>query len=149
MENKPNDYIEFDPEIFEAAKKEENQESEPLYTTSVLPDLGIDAESIPVPDYEEIRKNKTAFLLFVHKVKEQGETYQRAMRTATEAKRKVAELERTANDRKSAVIIMTVAEIITAIGTGGLFTEYAAISWIVLAAGILLTVLSLYLNFKK
>ena len=119
------------------------------YTTAALPDLGMDGEEIPAPDYEEIRQNKTAYLLFIHKVKEQGEAYQKVLKSHKKARKRIAELEQKASDRKSAVIIMTASEIVISIGISGLFTEYIVPFGIVLAAGILMTAVSLYLNFKK
>ena len=116
--------------------------TEPLYTTAVNLDLGLDVDKIPTPDYEEIRKNKAAYALFLRKVREQEIAYQNAMRVIASAKRK-------ANDRKIAVIILTIAEIITAIGISGLFTNDPVIFVFVLLVGIIMTGLSLYLNFKK
>lgn len=119
------------------------------YTTAVLPDLGIDGENIPVPDYEDIRKNKTAYLLFIHKVKEQGEAYQKELQANEEAMQRIVELEKKAEYRKSAVIIMTAAELVTAVGVSGLFTNYPVPFGIVLSTGLLMTAVSLYLNFKN
>lgn len=134
----------FDPEIYRMAKEDgcREQGNEPLFTTSVLPDLGIDADNIPVPSYEDIRRNKAAYLLFLHKVKEQGIVYQNAMRAVAQYKRK-------SKDRLLSVVLLTISEIITSIGISGLFTSEPLIFAYMLAAGIILTSLSLYLNFRK
>lgn len=71
------------------------------------------------------------------------------MQKNIELNNKIKELELKNSDRKNSVIIMTVAEIITSIGVGGMFTEYAMAFLFVVLAGILMTILSLYLNFKK
>lgn len=144
MSDRRIDPEEFDVEIFEKAKEDTRVGGfdEPLYTTAVNLDFGLDINKISTPDYEEIRKNKTAYALFLCKVREQEIAYQNAMRAVANAKRK-------ANDRKIAVIILTIAEIITAIGISGLFTNDSVIFAFVLLAGIIMTGLSLYLNFKK
>ncbi len=144
MSNHHTDPEEFDVEIFEKAKEDmqDGSSAEPLYTTAVNLDFGLDINKISTPDYEEIRKNKTAYALFLCKVREQEIAYQNAMRVIASAKRK-------ANDRKIAVIILTIAEIITAIGISGLFTNDPVIFSFVLLAGVIMTGLSLYLNFKK
>lgn len=140
----------FDVEIYEHAKNNPHtaEPGERKYETSALPDW-IDSSDIPVQKIEDIRQNNTAFMMFINQVRDRDALYQKAMRSASDAKQKIAKLERKASDRKIAVIIMTVAEIIMSIGVSGLFTDYAHIFWIVLAGGVLLTAVSLYLNFKE
>ena len=64
-------------------------------------------------------------------------------------KHEINVLNKKSSERKNSVIILSIAEIITSIGVGGLFTSTPLPFLFVLFAGIIMTVLSLYLNFKK
>lgn len=120
-----------------------------LGITAELPHIGIDSEDIPKVDLKKIRNNEEAFIRLLNSMKASSSAYEQANAKNIELNNKIKELELKNSDRKNSVIIMTVAEIITSIGVGGMFTEYAMAFLFVVLAGILMTILSLYLNFKK
>lgn len=141
---------ELDAEFYEYVKKDMSnlKEDNSKYDTGPLP-RWIDTDAILEQKIEDIRENDTAFAMFINHIRERENFYQKAMETAAKANKKLSETEIKAKDRKLAVIIMTSAEIITSIGVGGLFTKYAPGFAVVVLVGIMMTALSLYLNFRK
>ncbi|MBQ7133616.1 MAG: hypothetical protein IJO20_03880 [Ruminococcus sp.] len=120
-----------------------------LEITAKLPHIGLDPDEIPKVDLEKIRNSEEAYLMLLNSMKISSNAYQDASTKVTELNEKIIQLEKKNSDRLNSVIIMTVAEIITSIGVGGMFTEYATGFIFVIFAGLIMTALSLYLNFKK
>lgn len=142
--------LEFDAEFYKHTEKTiadfENRDTK--YDTGPLPPY-IDTTPITEQKIEDIRKSDVAFAMFINQLRERENFYQKAMETAAKAKEQLSEAELKSKDRRLAVIIMTIAEIITSIGVGGIFTRYAVGFIFVVLSGLILTTLSLYLNFKK
>lgn len=120
-----------------------------LEITAELPHIGVVPDDIPKVDLEKIRKNEEAFFMLLNSMKASSAAYQESNAKVIELNEKISQLEKKNSDRLNAIIIMTIAEIITSIGVGGMFTEYAIGFIFVVVAGIIMTALSLYLNFKK
>ena len=120
-----------------------------LEITAELPHIGIDPDVIPNVDFEKIRKNEEAFIMLLNSMKASSSAYQESNAKVAELNEKIIQLEKKNSDRLNSVIIMTIAEIITSIGVGGMFTEYATGFMFIVLAGLIMTALSLYLNFKK
>ena len=142
--------MEFDAKIYEHTKfTSPNAHDEGnIYDTGPLP-YWINTDAISEQEIEDIRKSDTAFAMFINQIRERENLYQRAMHTAAKATKKLSKIEGKLKDRKLAVIIMTIAEIIISIGVGGMFTRYAIGFVFVVLVGIIMTILSLYINFRK
>lgn len=120
-----------------------------LEITAELPHIGLDPNDIPKVNFEKIRKNEEAFVMLLNSMKASSNAYQEASVKVTELNERIIQLEKKNLDRFTSVIIMTIAEIITSIGVGGMFTKYAVGFIFVVLAGLIMTTLSLYLNFKN
>ena len=139
------DYIRDEPYI----------ETDKLEITSAFPAVGLD-EGVLNVKYQEIRKSEAAFKIFLNTVYEKDKIYSKTvhdLKKSTDdlnaAKEKVFELEKRSSERFSAVIITAVAEVVTAIGISLLSpSENKLIPIAVIIAGIIMTGVSLWLNFK-
>ncbi len=116
---------------------------EEFCSTSVLPDLGIEFNEGFKYDIKKIRQSEDAFLMFLNLVGSRDKEY-------TKTKKELEKYQRLAQNRKAATIIMTVAELVLAIGTGGIFSveKYAVLFGLIIAVGILLTFIGLYFTFS-
>ena len=117
--------------------------------TAALPHIGIDVADIPKTNPMKIKDNEEAYAMLLNTLKTSTEAYEKSRGKILELEVQIRDLELKSTQRKCAIIIMTIAEIIISIGVGGLFTDYAVMSYFVIAAGVIMTILSLYLNFKK
>ncbi len=142
--------LDFDADFYKRTSKtnDDFENRDTKYDTGPLPPF-IDTTTIAEQNIEDIRENDVAFSMFINQLRESESFYQKAMDTAAKAKEKLREVEHKSKDRKLAVIIMTVAEIITSIGVGGIFTEQATGFNYVVLAGLIMTAISLYINFRK
>ena len=84
-----------------------------IYDTAVLPPIDIKDE-IPSPTIEDIQKNDTAFLMLLKMIQSRDEYYQ-------QAKEDVEYYRQKSEDRRIAVILSMIAELLLALGTGALF----------------------------
>lgn len=141
---------EFNVNIYKHIANTSNSiiKSDSIYDTGPLP-IWINTDTILEQRIEDIRENDTAFAMFINQIREREGLYQKAMNTVDKANKKLIEMENKAKDRKLAVIIMTIAEIMLSISIGGMFTKYAIGFVFVVIMGLIMTILSLYLNFKK
>lgn len=142
--------LEFNAEFYKHTPKtmDDFENRDTKYDTGPLPPV-IDTTSIGDLNIEDIRNNDIAFAMFVNRLRESENFYQKAMKAAAKAQAELKEVEQKSKDRKTAVILMTVAEIITSIGIGGMFTDYESIFMIVVFFGLIATAISLYFNFRK
>ena len=121
--------------------------------TASFPAIGINKKP-PSVNYKDIRENEAAFNMLLNQVQETDRLYSMKVRELEEKngeinslKQEINTLNKKSSERKNSVIFLSIAEIITSIGVGGLFTSTPLP--FVLCAGIIMTALSLYLNFKK
>lgn len=134
---------------------ETQDDKKKLETTATFPAVGLTGD-LPNIKYQDILANETAFKMFINEVSEKDKLYSEKVcevRDLTEkldrATQRVANLEKRASERFCAVIISTVAEVVTAIGIGILpSNESKTVPLFVILAGVLMTILSLWLNFK-
>ena len=127
-----------------------------LEITAAFPAVGVH-ENAPEVNYKDIFANETAFNMFLNKVQETDVLYSIKVREVEEKNQKIKDLdhkinmlERKSSERLSAVLITTIAEIVIAIGVGILSpSENKLIPTLVILAGMLMTGISLWLNFKQ
>ena len=127
-----------------------------LEITAAFPAVGVH-ENAPEVNYKDIFANGTAFNMFLNKVQETDVLYSIKVREVEEKNQKIKDLdhkinmlERKSSERLSAVLITTIAEIVIAIGVGILSpSENKLIPALVILAGMLMTGISLWLNFKQ
>ncbi len=117
--------------------------------TAELPHIGIDSKKIPEVDPMKVRDNEESYIMLLNTMKTSSEAYQKATVKIERLNNRIKQLEIKNTEHKSSVIIMSIAEIVTAIGVGGIYTEYFKMSIVVIFLGIVLTILALYFNFKK
>lgn len=110
-------------------------------TTAILPDLGIKSDEIPAPKYEEVRSSETAYNLLLNLIKNRDKDYISIKNENKKLKQKVEE-------RKSAVVFMSIAEILLSLGISILFSLSICVGIILISLGVILTGLSIYYNFK-
>lgn len=125
------------------------QEKHDLSITAALPHIGIDEEKIPKVDLSKIKDNSEAYIMLLNTLKTSSDAYEAARTKIAELERENRKLEKRSEARKSSVIILTVAEVITSIGCSGLYADNPIPAIFVIVAGFLMTVLSLWLNFKS
>ncbi len=125
------------------------QEYHDLSVTATLPHIGIEEEKIPKTDPLKIKENDAAFSMLLNTLKTSSDAYEEAQIKIKMLENENRILDKKSSERKNSVIILSIAEIITSIGIGGLFTSIPWPFAFVLSAGIIMTILSLYLNFKK
>ncbi len=126
-----------------------------LEITATFPAIGLNRE-VPNVDSKDIRDNETAFNMLLHKVAEADELYSEKVRETKDltkklelANKRIVALERRSSERFSAVLIATVAEIVTSIGVSIMSpSDNKIIPGVVIFAGVLMTGVSLWLNFK-
>ena len=135
---------EFDTDIY----KSHFENSDTKYDTGPLP-VWIDTATISEQKIEDIRKSDTAFALFINQLRERENIYQNVMEAASKAKNELEEIKDKSDDRKLAVVMMTIAEIFISIGISGVFSEDSVGYNFVVLAGLIMTGFSLYLNFRK
>ena len=127
-----------------------------LEITAAFPAVGVH-ENAPEVNYKDIFANETAFNMFLNKVQETDVLYSIKVREVEEKNQEIKDLdhkinmlERKSSERLSAVLITTIAEIVIAIGVGILSPiENKLIPALVILAGMLMTGISLWLNFKQ
>ena len=123
--------------------------------TSSFPAMGFDGK-IPTVSGEEIRQSETAFNILLHQVQETDRIYSETVQEVgklnaklADAQKTIAKLDKKSSDRFSAVIISSVAEVVIAIGVGIIsICEKQIVPTAVIGAGVIMTTLSLWLNFK-
>lgn len=117
--------------------------------TTTLPNLGINGNEIPQTDFSKIKDNEEAFSMLMNAMKASSEALEKARIKITEQEKEIHILDKKNLERKDSVIILSLAQIITSLGASGLFTNNPTPFFFVLAAGVSMTILSLFLNFKK
>ena len=122
---------------------------DPLSTTAELEDIGIKEEDIPDIDLMKIKENEEAFKLLLHAYKTSSKECDRLNLENGKLRKEIENLKIGNSEKKNAVVTLTIAEIITSIGLGGIFSSHILMSVLMILCGLGLTTYSLYLNFKK
>ena len=122
---------------------------DPLSITAELEHIGIEKDKIPDIDLMKIKENEEAFKLLLHAYKTSGRECDRLNTENKELKNEIIHLKIGNAEKKNAVVTLTIAEIITSIGLGGIFSSHILMSVLMILCGLSLTAYSLYLNFKK
>ena len=125
------------------------------FDTCVLDDLNIVYETTPI-SYEDIRENEKTFQVFLNEVKTRDETYKSAIKNTQKLQEKLEKaneqiscLREKTIERRDSVIFMAIAEFLLSVGFSGIISEKPILSDSLIIIGVLLSVVSLYFNFKK
>lgn len=122
---------------------------DPLSITAELEHIGIEKDKMPDIDLMKIKENEEAFKLLLHAYKTSSRECDRLNAENKELKNEIIHLKIGNVEKKNAVVTLTIAEIITSIGLGGIFSSHILMSVLMILCGLSLTAYSLYLNFKK
>lgn len=125
-----------------------------LEITAAFPAVGMHEELLMWVTKKYLR-TRFAFNIFLNKVQETDVLYSIKVRQIEEKDRaiyylmhKISMLKKKSSERLSAVLITTLAEIVTAIGVGILSPSDNKLIPTIVIAGLLMTGISLWLNYK-
>ncbi len=122
---------------------------DPLSITSELEHIGIEKEDVPDIDIMKIKDNEEAYKLLLNLYKTSSKECDRLMLENGNLKKEIERLKIGNTEKRNSVIALTIAELITSIGVGGIFTSHVIMSALVIICGLSLTAFALCLNFKK
>ncbi len=122
---------------------------DPLSITAELGDIGVDQGDIPGIDIMKIKDSEEAYKLLLNTYKTSSKECDRLMLENGNLKKEIVNLKIGNTEKRNSVIVLTIAELITSIGVGGIFTSHVIMSALVIICGLILTAFALYLNFKK
>lgn len=109
-------------------------------STALMSSLGIEVNDIPKVDISKIPQEAQAYNMLMNQFKSLDFEYQKAVSV-------IEEIRFQSENRKTATIVITIAEIITGIGVGNIPSSmFVGLS--TLFAGLLMTGLGLFLTFK-